>query len=446
MKRSILIVLAIFSIAFASDAFAATYYVDASCESSGDGTTAVCGTHGPWKTLSEAASGVATGANHTISVAAGTYPGFTDSRSGPGSTPEVDSSYRIWKANGTVTITSQVTINGDWVKVDGFTISNMANGLAMGDPSSADHCWLTNLTVSVISNAGATINGTNHLITNWDMSQCADYWHVFGSGHTFRGNYVHNHTSQGTFHSDVWQTYHGGEGVAQDITIEQNHIFLGIDATGTLTSQTSGSLHVFMIDDTSGGRHPSNWVIRNNIFEALGWYNSDQAHPDELRIYNNLFRADDDQDNKGSGPVIVGWSVGSPDDIKIRNNMFIDKTQGVSIESGATNVSCSNNLFWRYDGGSMTNQNYSGSDDITGTDPLFATYDKVPYNLTDDYKLQSSSPAKDTGYDLTGTVTDDYYGNSRPQGSGYDIGAYEFYESENEPPLPPTGLRLISSN
>jgi hypothetical protein len=43
-----------------------------------------------------------------------------------------------------------------------------------------------------------------------------------------------------------------------------------------------------------------------------------------------------------------------------------------------------------------------------------------------DYHLQSSSPAINAGYDLTGVVSDDYEGNSRPQGAGYDIGAFEY--------------------
>ena len=45
------------------------------------------------------------------------------------------------------------------------------------------------------------------------------------------------------------------------------------------------------------------------------------------------------------------------------------------------------------------------------------------------WKLQSDSPAKDTGYSIssgTWASPDDYDEESRPSGDGWDIGAYEF--------------------
>lgn len=44
--------------------------------------------------------------------------------------------------------------------------------------------------------------------------------------------------------------------------------------------------------------------------------------------------------------------------------------------------------------------------------------------LNSDHTLQASSPCIDAGFTL-GTVTEDYSGVERPQGSGYDIGAFE---------------------
>lgn len=48
-----------------------------------------------------------------------------------------------------------------------------------------------------------------------------------------------------------------------------------------------------------------------------------------------------------------------------------------------------------------------------------------------DFHLQSDSSARDRGATLT-TVTDDYDGISRPQGSTYDIGAYEYIPPANK--------------
>jgi len=43
-----------------------------------------------------------------------------------------------------------------------------------------------------------------------------------------------------------------------------------------------------------------------------------------------------------------------------------------------------------------------------------------------DYSLQDTSPAIDVGTDLSGTVSEDLNGNTRPSGAGWDMGAYEY--------------------
>ena len=55
-----------------------------------------------------------------------------------------------------------------------------------------------------------------------------------------------------------------------------------------------------------------------------------------------------------------------------------------------------------------------------------------------DFHLQSYSPCKDIGAFIPG-LTEDFEGDSRPQGSGYDIGADEFI-SDNLPPDTPTNV------
>ena len=81
---------------------------------------------------------------------------------------------------------------------------------------------------------------------------------------------------------------------------------------------------------------------------------------------------------------------------------------------------------------------------ISGTINAHPLMANAPASLptSPDFKLQTGSPAINTGFDLTGLLTADFAGTQRPQGSGYDIGAYEFGPSSNAAPFPPQNLKV----
>ncbi len=409
--------------------FAANYYVRSDGNNNNDGS-ADDAAHA-WLTLAKAASTVPDGANHTIHVAPGSYAGFTDSRNGqsPG--------YRYWVASGTVTITSTVQLDGKWIKLDGFKITG-ANPLIMTWTSS-DHCVIQNIEAySPRGDVIMDIRGTNHQILDNDLHDPGtDFFHVFDSGHTFRGNYLHNWIRNGDQHADAWQTWNNGSygSPAHNIIIESNHVFMGNDSTGVLSGDgPSGGNHIFMWEDSGSSQKASNLIVRNNIFESTGGLNTDGGgRPDGLRVYNNLWRSDYNISTPNSAP---GLRLNNANDIEIRNNLFIDGIWGVGINS-CTNVANSTNLFWRYDGRSTSNTNYTSTGDRVNTNPLFSSYNKSAYNLTTAYQLQPNSPAIDAGTSVA-AVTDDYAMISRPQGAAYDVGAYE------KPGLmAPMALRII---
>jgi parallel beta-helix repeat protein len=120
--------------------------------------------------------------------------------------------------------------------------------------------------------------------------------------------------------------------------------------------------------------------------------------------------------SKGSGSQLLNNTVTQNDygiDIYVANgaqikNNIVYGNPGVNIYGSGNSTTVSTNLV---------------------TDPRFVS--------ASDFHLQSSSPAIDTGLTIS-EITTDIDGAPRPQGSGYDIGAYEFGGALPTPTPPPT--------
>jgi len=137
--------------------------------------------------------------------------------------------------------------------------------------------------------------------------------------------------------------------------------------------------------------------------------------------------------------------------VNIRNNLSYQLSgeyftnSGSIISSGLSYASSSNNLWF---GGSQSAPTWSASN--VNADPLFVNAS------TNNFHLQSGSPAVDAGITVSSSNSYKGYqvwngrpmdrdGVPRPQGSGYDIGAYEFFAggSTVQKPNPPTNLTVI---
>jgi len=154
----------------------------------------------------------------------------------------------------------------------------------------------------------------------------------------------------------------------------------------------------------------TNVIIRNNVFYNItrGWgiqrYGSTV---DQLYIVNNTFAF---PNPNRDGQIILAASTTN---LVIENNIFYLPGQNIGISGTVSGALIDHNLSTGAVGGGGIGSN------IENTDPVFVN----PSAL--DFRLQASSPAINAGIALS-IVLNDFFGTLRPQGGGYDIGAYEF--------------------
>ena len=136
------------------------------------------------------------------------------------------------------------------------------------------------------------------------------------------------------------------------------------------------------------------------------------------QIYNNLvYRNGTSSSGNASGILMGPYASGT----KIWNNtVYGNKTWGLQIGKASStvlqnNISYGNGAGNYYNGGSSTTY----TNNVT-TDPKFVSAS------SNNFQLQSSSPAANKGVKLSG-VPNDYRNVARPKGATHDIGGYENY-------------------
>ncbi|MFA4817191.1 MAG: choice-of-anchor Q domain-containing protein [Parcubacteria group bacterium] len=426
IQKTKLIFLAIIFFGFfglAQSSEAATYYVDnttTSCSTpygnNYDPTTDTCGSgaYTVYDTIQGAADVVNPG--DTVIVADGTYTGPTGY-----DTPIVN--------------VTTCGASGAWIT---FKSENKWGAVLDGGTSGGVLDSGTAYGFKIIKNSN-----TNCYIKieDFEIERMGDYGVLLMavSHISVYGNKIHeigrvNRTGSNRLSCGITASVGGDNTRTNDyITIDSNHIY----DTGRLVNNCNGCDHAIYI----GGNH---LLIKNNIIHHQYSGETIQIPAsvvvyDDTKIINNTFSTPTAVYSEKSA-VIVIW--GNPANVIIQNNIFDDLQKDAIFCWGhtSTQVIMSNNL--KYPSGApWLNTSYCtpGLFTMSGNisaDPMFVN--KLGY----DFHLQSDSPAINTGL-VTNAPSADFDRNTRPQGAGFDIGAYEYVSAvDTTAPGVPSGLSV----
>jgi parallel beta-helix repeat protein len=191
------------------------------------------------------------------------------------------------------------------------------------------------------------------------------------------------------------------------------------------------------------GWPPSNNIIRNSrIHDIVRGRPSDGGHTGwaiileayNTKIYNNII-----YNNTWNGTGVGIFAYWTSDGTEVYNNTVYNNTgNGIELYGNSTNNTVRNNIAYS-NGVDFINDGAGGANVVDHN--LFGVNPKFVNAAGGDFHLQAGSPGVDTGVAIS-SVTTDIAGGRRPQGAGFDMGAYEGAGSAAAPKAP-TGLHLV---
>jgi len=230
-----------------------------------------------------------------------------------------------------------------------------------------------------------------------------------GTGNIVKNSVVHHIYNTGTANSN------GGAGILLDSWYGFNDMQALNNMVHHVGPATGGTTLYHGIYQTATGSIKNNITYANTGGGVHLWHD---AH--HIDIVNNTSFGNGDGFIIGGGNYV--HTTGPADYINVTNNIAYDNSGMGFDEEGEngshntfrSNLSFQNGTNWRLNTSAHTG-------DVTAN-PQFVNYIRTGGG---DYHLQSTSPAIDKGSATYAPVTD-FAGTPRPQGSGYDIGAYEY--------------------
>jgi len=353
-----------------------------------------------------------------------------------------------YQTNGKV-ITEGFTINASYVTINGFEITdnllgdsshgiqitgsydnienNYIHDLQWGgiilyatvsNPTQSAHNIIQKNKISHVGQVGIDIRGRDNTVQYNDISATMQYvpavsnppsWvdadgiYFHGQGHIFRGNYIHDisytQPENRDPHIDCFQTFAAppSQEAASNILFDGNYC-----------NEPTSNADRGLAAKFTQSENAQNLIFINNVVYA--YLAGIVQQSTNISFLNNTFVAPVTA-NEGQGLYLS-----KDTNITIENNIFANQTNGVGaiFPDSASNSSlvAGYNCIWNQ-GSKRTSKG-----DVVGKNPLFV-------NPVSNFHFQAGSPCIDQGLTLP-QVTHDFDGAPRPQGKGYDMGAYEF--------------------
>lgn len=388
---------------------AATYYVSTTGNNQNPGTE-----ERPWRSVAHAVSTMVAG--DTTFVTRGTYNEGTIwfKRSGtqsapirllnyPGHAPKIV--FIDPGAGQRIYIQNSAGINKPigWISIEGFELTNGHDGIKWHSlhDSTIRRNWIHhNEFMGILGGGSARVlidrNILNH---NGSFTLCAQ--------EAWRCNQHH-------------AMYVSGSAVTITNNIMYDMLAFGIHQNGSASSAYDPASHPSV--EFSGA---ANWVVSNNTI-AYNAYRGGYAvwggACDGTRIENNIFYENGVNRPSTAPQGIEFVGAGGSTGITVRNNHFYASGSGSTIAIGS---------------GAPADLVSSGNV-INVSPPAFVNGGSNLLPASPDFRLTAQSPAIDKGLNPNlPSARVDYAGGARPQGTAYDIGAYEFgaVPGNNPPPL-----------
>jgi hypothetical protein len=258
-------------------------------------------------------------------------------------------------------------------------------------------------------------------------------------------NYVHD-TKAACIFMNSNETRHYGVGLT-NIHVRYN---------ACVNSTIHGAIRVY--HGASGGDPFDIKIYGNLVYNSVtnGGFviSTDLKDTINLVVDNNTFY---------NAPVIIDNNGATFNTFEFKNNIIYYSGGTPLTDAGPYIKSHGNNLFYRTGGGNLVlsgSNNYSAANlagyesSASAADPLFINASNLPTGFTGTYgsdlkpnagglALQPNSPAKDAGAALLSAYSGSINSQSRPAGSGWDIGAYEFVPSGSDT-TPPANIAAVN--